>query len=218
MEQEGRKSLLTIRPECVFRLTNAQGSSATSSERRRVDREEGQRLLFAGAQDVARQQGKMAEGLFASFDNSVIGRSSYALKTNDGLLIARVALNEARDMLAYRRSLARRLMKKAKVEVKKGSTPSVERQQIRLQDEEVRALAWAISEGKRFPYEGSETKRGLITLALLLCCLLPGFIYYWYGVLKPRAQYKKDLDQLVMRWRTRGKPDPPASFFALYDL
>lgn len=199
-------------------LTTAPGSAANTPERRRVDRDEGQRLLFAGAQDVARQQGKMAEGLFASYDNSALGRSSYALKTNDGLLIARVALNEARDMLAYRRSLARRLMKKAKVEVKKGSTPSVERQQIRLQDEEVRALAWAISEGKRFPYEGSETKRGLIMLALLLCCLLPGFIYYWYGVLKPRAQYKKDLDQLVMRWRTRGKPDPPASFFALYDL
>lgn len=160
----------------------------------------------------------MAEGLFASYDNSVLGRSSYALKTNDGLLIARVALTEARDMLAYRRALARRLMKKQKVEVSKGSTASVERQVIRVQDEEVRALAWAIGEGKRFPYEGSETKRGLITLALLLCCLLPGFIYYWYGVLKPRSQYKKDLDQLVMRWRTRGKPDPPASFFALYDL
>ena len=199
-------------------MTTAPGNAANTPERRRVDRDEGQRLLFAGAQDVARQQGKMAEGRFASYDTSVIGRSSYALKTNEGLLIARVALTEAREMLSYRRELARRLMKKVKVEVTKGSTLSVERQQIRLQDEEVRALAWAIGEGKRFPYEGSETKRGLITLALLLCCLLPGFIYYWYGVLKPRSQYKKDLDQLVMRWRTRGKPDPPASFFALYDL
>lgn len=160
----------------------------------------------------------MGEGLFASYDNSVLGRSSYALKTHEGLLIARVSLSDAREMLSYRRALTRRLMKKAKVEVRKGSTPFVERQQIRLQDEEVRALAWAISEGKRFPYEGSETKRGLITLALLLCCLIPGLIYYWFGVLKPRSQYNKDLNQLVMRWRTRGKPDPPASFFALYDL
>lgn len=199
-------------------MTTGQGSNANTPERRRVDREEGQRLLFAGAQDLARQQGKMEEGRFASFDNAVLGRSSYALKTSEGLLIARVPLTEVREMLAFRRQLARRLMKKAKVEVRKGSSASVERQKIRLQDEEVRALAWAIGEGKRFPYEGSETKRGLITLALLLCCLLPGFIYYWYGVLKPRSQYKKDLDQLVLRWRTRGKPDPPASFFALYDL
>jgi hypothetical protein len=199
-------------------LTSADSSGATGSERRRVDREAGLKLLFAGAQDVARQQGKLSEGLFASFDTSVIGKSSYALKTPDGLLIARVPLAEARQMLGYRRELTRRLMKKVKVEVRKGSTATVERRQIRLQDEEVRALAWAISEGKRFPYEGSETTRGLITLALLLCCLVPGLVYYWYGVLRPRAQYKKDLDQLVMRWRTRGKPDPPESFFALYDL
>jgi hypothetical protein len=187
-------------------------------ERRRVDREEGQRLLFAGAQDVARQQGKLAEGLFASYEASVLGRSSYALKTAEGRLIERVPLGEVRQMLGFRRELARQLLKKATEEVRKNKLARVERKHVRLQQDEVRALAWAIGEGKRFPYAGSENKRALITLGLLLCCVVPGLVYYWYGVLKPRDQYKKDLDQLVMRWRSRGKPDPPESFFALFDL
>lgn len=191
---------------------------AEGQERRRVDRSEGERLLFAAAQDIARQQGKLGEGVNASFDASPIGRSSYALKTAAGQLITRVPLVEAREMLAYRRKVARQLFANMKVEVMKESTAAVEKRQVRLQKEEVRALAWAIGEGRRFPYQGSETKRGLIMLALLLCCLVPGFVYYWFGVLKPRRQYQEDLDNLVLRWRTLGKPDPPQSFFALYDL
>ena len=34
----------------------------------------------------------------------------------------------------------------------------------------------------------------------------------------PHRQYLADLKELVQRWRMQGKPDPPASFFLLYDL
>jgi hypothetical protein len=107
---------------------------------------------------------------------------------------------------------------KLKVEIMKGSHTQVERRQIRLQGDQIRALAWAIGDGRRFPYQGSKTKQALITLVLLLCCVVPGLVYYVVRVLRPRREYQQELKKLEMRWRTLGKPDPPASFFALYDL
>jgi hypothetical protein len=208
----------TIAPEHIRPVDVAVAKQEEVQERRRVERTEGQRLLFAGAQDAARQQGKLEEGLFASFDHSSLGRSSYALKTSTGQLLARVPLAEARDMLSFRRQLARQVLGKLKVEIMKESSTKVERRQIRLQDDQIRALAWAIGEGRRFPYQGSETKQTLITLALLLCCVVPGLVYYVVRVLRPRQEYEQELKKLEMRWRTLGKPDPPASFFALYDL
>jgi hypothetical protein len=183
-----------------------------------VDRAEGLKLVFAGAQDYARQQGSLAEGQVASFEHSVVGRSSYALRDANEKLIARVALNDARGMLSFRRQLARQLLSSVKVEILKESTVVVERRQIRLQKEQVRALAWAIGAGRRFPYPPSETRQGLITLGLLLCCLIPGFVYYVMVVRGNRDRYQHNLNELVKRWRILGRPDPPASFFALYDL
>lgn len=187
-------------------------------ERRRVDRSEGLKLLFAGAQDFARQNGALAEGVSASFDESVLGRSSYALKTADGRLLSRVPLTEARAMLAFRRQLARQLLGSKKVEIFSDSSVGVERRQIRIQKEEVRALAWAIGAGRRFPYQSSETRHGLITLALLLCCVIPGLVYYVMVVRRQRSQYQEALHELVNRWRLLGRPDPPPNFFAHYDL
>jgi hypothetical protein len=208
----------TVAPEHIWPVDVAVKKQEQVQERRRVERTEGERLLFAGAQDGARQQGKLAEGLFASLEHSSLTRSSYALKTETGHLLARVPLVKAREMLSFRRQLARQVLGKLKVEIMKESTTKVERRQIRLQDEQIRALAWAIGEGRRFPYQGSKTKQALITLALLLCCVVPGVVYYVVGVRKPRQRYQQDLNKLVMRWRTLGKPDPPDSFFALYDL
>lgn len=194
------------------------GERGAGRERRRVDRSEGLKLLFAGAQDFARQQGALAEGRLASFEHSVVGRSSYTLRDANDKIISRVALVDARAMLSFRRQLARQLLSGVKVEILKESTVQVERRQIRLQKEQVRALSWAIGAGRRFPYPPSETRQGLITLGLLLCCLVPGFVYYFKVVRGNRERYERNLNELVRRWRDLGRPDPPASFFALYDL
>jgi len=132
-------------------LTQAEGQGG-----RRVDRSERERLLFAPAQLIARQQGKLVNGVNASINTSQIGRNSYALKTAEGHLIARVPLAEAREMLAYRRTVARQLFANMKMVIRKENTAAVERRQVRRLNEEVRGLAWAIGEGQRFSFPGSE--------------------------------------------------------------
>lgn len=186
-------------------------------ERRRVDRDEGLKLLFAGAQDFARKEGSLAEGQRASFERSVAGRNSYTLRDEAETLISRVSFMNARAMLSFRRQLARQLLS-TKAEVTKESSVQVEWRTVRLQKDEIRALSWAIGSGRRFPYPPSENRAGLITLALLLCGLVPGLVYYVRVVLPNRTTYKANLNELMHRWRMVGQPDPPGSFFALYDL
>jgi hypothetical protein len=189
-----------------------------SEERRRINREEGLKLLFAGAQDFARQEGSLAEGDRASFERSVVGRHSYTLRDENDDLITRVPLRDAREMLGYRRELARQMMVEAKVQPKSEKGQPLERRKMRLQKAEVRALSWAIGSGRRFPYPPQETREGLITLALLLCCVIPGLVYYVRVVLRNRNEYQNNLNELVNRWRLVGQPDPPPTFFAHYDL
>lgn len=199
-------------------MQQPQGQSrGPQPERRRVSREEGKRLLLAAAMDVARSRGQLAEGVFASADASRFSRQSVALCQADGRLISRVSLSEARRTLAFRRQVARRALQKAGVAVMSRSTAAVEKQTLRLQPESLRALAWAISAGRRFPVEPSRRRQRLTTALLLLCCLLPGLIY-WRTAHRQRLRYQHDLDNLVRRWRTMGHPDPADSFFALYDL
>ena len=183
-----------------------------------MHRDEGQKLVFAGAQDYARRLGKISEGRNACYEQSVIGRGGYTLRSTDGSLIERVPLEQAREMLRFRRSLARELLKDLKQEVLRESSLDVERRQIRVQPERLRALAWAIGTGKRFPYEEGVRRRKWILWLLLLCGLVPGVIYYYKRVLPLQRQYQADLKRLVERWHRQGKPDPPQSFFLLYDL
>jgi hypothetical protein len=193
-------------------------SQPPQQERRRINRDDGLILLFAGAQDWARQQGSLAEGDRASATLSVLGRYSYTLRDDRGELIARVPLQEARQMLAFRRELARQLLADAKVQTRSEKGQPLERRKMRLQKAEVRALCWAIGTGRRVPIPPRDTREGLITLALLLCCLLPGLVYYVRVVLPNRNAYQNNLNDLMNRWRLVGQPDPPASFFAHYDL
>jgi hypothetical protein len=187
-------------------------------ERRRINRADGLRLLFGAAQDCARQQGSLAEGDRASFGRSVLGRHSYTLRDENDALIARVSLREAREMLSFRRELARQLMVEAKVQTRSEKGQPLERRKVRLQKAEVRALSWAIGTGRRFPVPPRENREGLITLALLLCCVIPGLVYYVRVVLGNRSKYQSNLNELMNRWRLLGQPDPPAAFFAHYDL
>ncbi len=174
--------------------------------------------MFAGAQDYARRLGKIREGRNACYEQSVIGRGGYTLRTTDGTLIMRVPLVQAREMLRFRRALARKLLTGLKEDVLKESTADVERRQIRVQPEHLRALAWAIGSGRRFPYEEGMGKQKLISLGLVLLGVVPGVIYYLKRVRAPHQRYQADLRELVQRWHVQGKPDPPHSFFLLYDL
>ena len=187
-------------------------------ERRRINRADGLQLLFGAAQDFARQEGSLAEGDRASFECSVLGRHSYTLRDENDALITRVPLRDARAMLSFRRELARQLMVDAKVHSRSEKGQPLERRKVRLQKAEVRALSWAIGTGRRFPFPPKENREGLITLALLLCCLIPGLVYYVRVVLRNRDAYQTNLNELVNRWRLVGQPDPPPSFFAHYDL
>ncbi|MFM7312901.1 MAG: hypothetical protein ACKO0M_07005, partial [Cyanobium sp.] len=92
-----------------------------------------------------------------------------------------------------------------------------EKRQIRIQKPELRAIAWAISTGRRVPMPVQRRLEPLVSVLLLLCGLVPGVIYITRGWLR-RRQYGEDLKGLVHRWRMMGRPDPADSFFALYHL
>lgn len=182
-----------------------------------MSREEGQLLLLAAALDVARNRGDLQEGVRVPAEACRFSRHSVALCKADGRLISRVPLNEARRTLAFRRQVARTALHRAGAELTSRSTAAVEKQTLRIQPERLRALAWAIGSGRRFPLEPSHRQQRLITLLLLACVLVPG-VLYWRRAQQERRRYQHDLDNLVRRWRTMGHPDPPNSFFSLYDL
>lgn len=123
---------------------------------RRVNRSEGERLLFAPTQLIARQERNMVNGVNAAINTSPIGRNSYALKAAEGPRMARVPLAEAREMLAYRSTVARQLFANLKVLIMKENIAAVERRQVRLLNEKERGLAWEIGKGQRCPCLGSE--------------------------------------------------------------
>jgi hypothetical protein len=207
------------RPERADQSSSDQPTpSELQEERRRINRADGLLLLFGAAQDFARQEGSLAEGDRASFECSVLGRHSYTLRDENDELITRVPLRDARAILSFRRELARQLMVDAKVQPRSEKGQPLERRKVRLQKAEVRALSWAIGTGRRFPFPPKENREGLITLGLLLCCVVPGLVYYVRVVLRNRDQYQTNLNELVSRWRLVGQPDPPPSFFAHYDL
>ena len=187
------------------------------SEDRRTDREEGLRLLFGAALDVARQEGRLPEGATLSFEHSQLERGRFKLRDVDDRTLASVTLHDARAMLAFRREMAREVLEKVKVSVNSDNPGSFEKRQIRIQKPEVRAIAWAISTGRRVPMPVRRQLEPLISLLLLLCCLVPGIFYILQGR-RQRRLYKQDLEGLVHRWRMAGKPDPADSFFALFHL
>ena len=187
------------------------------SDLRRTDRDEGMKLLYGAALDVARQEGKIPEGLSPSFEKSALERGRYKLRSADDRLLAAVTLHDAREMLAYRRELARQVLEKSNVSVNSENPGAFEKRQIRIQKPEVRAIAWAISTGRRVPMPPKRRFETLKAIGLLICGIVPGLLYIRRG-LQRRTAYQADLDGLVERWRMASKPDPADSFFALYHL
>ena len=76
-------------------------------DRRLVNRDEALNLLFAAAQDVAREEGKLADGVYGSLEQSHISSTSFTLKSASGQMIARVSLAKAREVIGIRRQIAR---------------------------------------------------------------------------------------------------------------
>jgi len=189
----------------------------SGAELRRTDREEGLKLLYGAALDVARQEGRLPEGATLSFEHSQLERGRFKLRDVDDRTLASVTLHDARAMLAFRREVARQVLEKAKVSVNSANPGNFEKRQIRIQKPEVRAIAWAISTGRRMPMPVRRHLEPLVSVVLLLCGIVPGVIYILRGR-KKRKQYAEDLKGLVHRWRMMGKPDPADSFFALYHL
>ena len=194
-------------------LPNPQGRD----DRRLVNREEGLNLLFAAAQDVAREEGKLADGMYGSLEQSRISSSSFTLMSASGKMIARVSLAKVREVIRMRRQIARDITRKAKLEITPYANDQSNKRNFRNLPEEIRALAWAISSGRRFPAKGYHRRDIWIGLLLLIPGIIPGVLYLGWIAQKQR-RYKKRLKELVARWQTNGRPNPAENLFAHFHL
>jgi len=194
-------------------LPNPQGRD----ERRRVNRKEGLNLLFAAAQDVAREEGKLADGVYGSLEQSHISSTSFTLKSASGQMIARVSLAKAREVIGIRRQIARDMTRKAGLEITPYANDQSNKRNFRNLPEEIRALGWAISNGRRFPVKGYQKRDIWIGLLLLIPGIIPGVLYLGW-IARKRRRYEKSLKELVTRWHTYGRQEPAANLFAHFHL
>ena len=186
-------------------------------DRRLVNRDEGLNLLFAAAQDVAREEGKLADGIYGSLEQSRISSTSFTLRSASGQLIARVSLAKAREVIGIRRQIARDMTREAGLEITPYVNDQSNKRNFRNLSEEIRALGWAISNGRRFPAKGYHRRDIWIGLLLLIPGIIPGVLYLGWIAQKQR-RYKKRLKELVARWQTNGRPNPAANLFAHFHL
>ncbi|MEB3263430.1 MAG: hypothetical protein VKJ66_03565 [Synechococcus sp.] len=184
-------------------------------------------VLFAAAQDVARRRGKMDSRRPASVKHSRHTGVSYTLADSDGDVIARLPLWSVQRAARQRALLLSRLAEGRKV----WSTLSLgeQRVQFRTRPFEIRALAWALSNGRRVPQGRFDRDKLLTSLLLLLLAVAAGLItgnlavflvllLPWLAftvlVVKEHRAYRHNLTGLVARWKAAGKPDPGDSLFA----
>jgi hypothetical protein len=194
-------------------LPNPQGRD----DRRLVNREEGLNLLFAAAQDVAREEGKLADGMYGSLEQSRISSSSFTLMSSSGQMIARVSLAKAREVIRMRRQIARDMTCKAGLDITPYANDLSNKRNFRNLPEEIQALAWAISNGRRFPTKGYHRRDIWIGLLLLIPGIVPGVLYLGW-IAQKRRRYQKRLKELVTRWHTYGRQNPAPNLFAHFHL
>lgn len=208
---EGRLNVRKIQS-----CTSAVTTPLEHEEWRRIDRCEGEHLLFGAAQDVARRRHLLEDGVHACEANSGLERGRFKLRDANDHLITAIPVQEARDMLAYRRQLARDLLQHAHVDLKATNPAALERGKLRIQTREVRALAWAISTGRRVPYHRKPRWVPWAAFGLLICGVIPGLVFIAWRQ-KQAAAYQHQLNALVARWKAAGHPEPQESFFRLYN-
>ncbi len=123
-----------------------------------------------------------------------------------------------RERLGERIAIARQRLARPLADLpgRTSQDPQLGENQLRLLDQPLRALAWAIGTGESFPHLPPPARQRLITAGLLLACVLPGL---WYMVQRRRqyTTYQQELQELVQRWRSEGRPAPPEAFFELYN-
>ena len=183
----------------------------------RVDQGEDMALLFAAAQDAARQRGKLDDGIMASLEHSRISPTSFTLATSTGKTIDRVSLAKVREMMGLRQEVVRQLMRGTKLEFTPYANDLANRRNFRSLPEGTRALAWAISHDECIPSKGYTRRDIWIGIALLLVGIVPGVLVL-ASISRLRHRYKEDLLVLVRRWRTAGRQDPAAHLFAHFHM
>lgn len=176
--------------------------------RRVTERADGIELLFGAAQDLARQQGKLNQRIQACPQNSGLEHGLFKLRSTRNSLIVALPIQEVREMLYERRKLACQVIESAGIEINAANPPNLERQKVRVQTVDVRALAWAIGHGKRVPYCRKRRWAALEAVVLLLCGVVPGLIYLSWQANR-RRRYRRELAELVKRWRAAGQPESP---------
>ncbi len=131
-------------------------------------------VLFAAAQDVARRGGKLDSRRPASVQHSRHTGVSYTLADGDGDVIVRLPMWTVQRAARQRALLLASLSRGRKV----WSTLSLGEQRIefRTRPPEIRALAWALSNGRRLPQGRLDRDRLLVTGALLLLAVTGGLI------------------------------------------
>ncbi|MEA5475244.1 hypothetical protein VB716_13550 [Synechococcus sp. CCY9201] len=184
--------------------------------------------LFAAAQDVARRRGKVDPGRQASLERSRHTQIGYALSDADGELIARLPMWAVQRAVSQR---ARLLSKLAEGRTRwSGMALGDQKVQFLTKPFEIRALAWALSTGRRVPPGQFDRTTALYAVVLLLLAVLaglisppllllglPSFAAYLVVSLRRHADYRKNIQALVIRWKAAGKQDPSDSLFSELD-
>jgi hypothetical protein len=132
-------------------------------------------------------------------------------------MIARVSLAKAREVIRIRRQIARDMTRKAGLEITPYLNDQSNKRNFRNLSEEIRALGWAISNGRRFPTKDYHRRDIWIGLLLLIPGIIPGVLYLGWIAQKQR-RYKKRLKELVARWITNKRPNPAPNLFAHFHL
>ena len=167
--------------------------------------------LFAAAQDTAREQG-LLQGRLASQEHCRVSSTSYVLNDREGEFIARVPMAKVRQTAQMRHRLLMRIDGVKEVAEIHPVRQIDRRTTFRKQPDHIRALAWALSDGRRIPRGAFSPRDWLIGLALLPACVLPGVLYL-FGAWRRHRQYRADLKALVIRWHGHQRPDPSDEWF-----
>lgn len=170
--------------------------------------------LFAAAQDLARRRGVLGRRM-ASLMHSRTSRAGYVLKDGRGSIIARLSMQEVRAIAQRRQRLLNSSPARSEL-AQIGSIRRIDQKMaLRSQPDRVRAMAWAISTGRRVPSGAFRRRDLLIGGPLLLLGLVPGIVYLVRARWR-HLRYQVDRDALVQRWRALHKPDPSEEWFASF--
>ncbi len=167
--------------------------------------------LFAAAQDVARRLG-LLESKSACQESCRCTKASYVLNDSNGVFIARLPMAKVRRTAQERHRQLLHL-KGIREVAQISQVRQIDRHTtFRSQPDEIRALAWALSDGRRIPSGAFSKRDWVVGLVLLIPGIIPGMIYFAWASWR-HQQYARDMKALMMRWRGKKRPDPSNDWF-----